>query len=201
MNLMEVLKMWTNTYYGSYRTRTFQEIFPSGEAFKTSLQASDIPLKLKEESVYLLYGLLYARYGNSHIMDSDENQFEYKIASTIFMYGPTWEKRLEVQEELRNLTIDELRLGSKDIYNSAMNPGTAPSTSYLEELPAINSQNTTSRKKSVAEGYSILLALLETDVSKEFIDRFSKLFIKILEPDYPLLYSFSDQLIGGILND
>ena len=36
-----------------------------------------------------LYYLLYARYGNSHIVNTDENQFTYKLFSTIFMYGPT----------------------------------------------------------------------------------------------------------------
>ena len=181
-----------NSYYGGYRTRTFQEIWDSAEAFGEFLVDSDIPLKLKTESCVTLYYLLYARYGNSHVASSDENQFKYQVASCVFMYGPTWERRLEVQEALRKLTLDELKMGSKDIYNTALNPGTqvGTGTGTLTELPGINSQNTTNRKKSTMDAYANLLALLETDVTKEFIDKFQNFFIKILEPDYPLLYEF-----------
>lgn len=186
------MRMTNNSYYGGYRTRTFQEIWESAADFGTFLVDSDIPLKLKTETINTLYYLLYARYGNSHAASSDENQFKYQVASCIFMYGPTWEKRLEVQDSLRKLTLDELKVGSKDIYNTALNPGTqvGTGTSTITELPGINSQNTTNRRKSTMEAYANLLDLLETDVTKDFLDKFSNFFIKILEPDYPLLYQF-----------
>lgn len=183
--------MQNNSYYGGYRTRTFQEIWNSSEEFLSFLTTCDVPLKITEQSAETLYYLLYARFGNSHIASSDENQFRYQIASTIFMYGPTWEKRLEVQDNLRKLSLDELRIGSKSIYNSALNPGTAPTTSTLDELPAINSQNTSNKKKSVVAAYADLWELLKTDVSKKFIEQFKAYFIKVLEPDYPLLYKFN----------
>ena len=183
-----------NTYYGSFRTHTFQEVWKSAAEFSKFLTECDIPLKLKSETVLTLYALLYARYANSYVASSDENQFKYQVASTVFMYGPTWEKRLEVQDALRKLTLDELKAGAKDIYNSAYNPGTAPGTATLTELTAINAQNTTNRKKSTMDAYANLLALLETDVTKEFIDKFKALFIKIAAPDAPLLYEFTEGL-------
>ena len=69
------------------------------------------------------------------------------------MYGPTWEKRLDIQEKLRNISDDELRLGSKAIYNHALNPSTAPSTQALEELSYINDQSTSNYRKSKMDAY------------------------------------------------
>lgn len=188
--------MWNDTYYGGYRTRTFADIFESADNFAAMAEEVDIPLKIKEESLRTLFGLMYARYGNSHVAYSDENQFIYGVFSTIFMYGPTWEKRLEIQDNVRALTLEEAQAGDKTIYNNAYNPGTIPTT---EELQAINSQNTTNRKKGKIEAYANILSMLEVDVTREFLDRFKSLFIKILEPDYPLLYetTAAEQLILG----
>ena len=49
------------------------------------------------------------------------------------------------------------------------------------------------------EGYSILLSLLETDVTESFLDKFKKLFLKIVQPELPLWYATetdSDTVIG-----
>lgn len=178
----------SQSYYGSYRTRTFADIFSSIEEFDAVYKGGEIPQKLSEQSIKTLYYLLYARYGNSHIAFDDENQFKYALLSTIFMYGPSWEKRLEIQNNLRDLTEADIIQGSKAVYNHAFNPSTAPGTDALEELPYINDQNTTNYKKSKLNAYADLLALLETDVTERFIYQFKKLFITIVAPDYPLLY-------------
>lgn len=173
--------------YGNYRTRQFKQIFPDTDTFVSEVRASDLSI-LEEKDLNIIYALLYARYGNSTIASDDENQFKYAVYSTIFMYGPTWAKRLEVQEVLRNMSIEELQLGGKAIYNTALNPGGPPSTQSIEELTYINQQNTTNYRKSKLEAYSLLVSLLETDITKAFIDKFSKLFITIVQPDYPLYY-------------
>lgn len=179
-------KAYNGTYYGGYRTRTFADIFPSVNEFKEEL--SKIPLDISEVNLDTLYYLLYARYGNSNTSYSDETQFKFAVCSTIFQYGPTWAKRLEVQKALRGLSESDLVTGAKAIYNHSFNPSTQPSTSTLEELTTINDQNTTNHKKSKMEAYSLLLELLKTDVTGEFINKFNKLFIQVLAPDYPLLY-------------
>ena len=178
-----------NSLYGNYRTRKFTDIFPNADEFLAKYRNCGIITPIQEATLTNLYYLLYARYGNSHITNSDENQFTYKMFSIIFQYGPTWEKRLDIQNKLRNLTEDELMYGTKAIYNTANNPGTEPSTGSLEELPYINSQNTTGYKKSKMDAYANLLALLDTDVTEDFIKKFGKLFITILEPREPLWYA------------
>lgn len=177
-----------DSVYGSYRTRTFTDIYPKVEDFIKDYTYNGIKTTITTDSITTLYYLLYARYGNSHIVNSDENQFKYRLFSTIFMYGPTWEKRLDVQNKLRGLTDKELIEGTKQINNHSYNPSTEPSTSDTEELPTTNEQTSTKYKKSKMDAYAILIALLETDVTEEFVAKFKKLFLSIVEPQNPLWY-------------
>lgn len=176
-----------NPITGNYTNRKFKEIWPTTSDFVEENKSSDLAI-LEDKDLKILYALLYARYGNSVIASDDEYQFKYSVWSIIFMYGPTWVKRLNVQADLRKLSIDEIQLGSKAIYNTALNPSSQPSTSSLTELTYINQQNTTNYKKSKLEAYGNLMALLETDVTEEFIGRFKKLFMIIVQPEYPLWY-------------
>lgn len=177
-----------DTYYGSFRTRTFAQIFPNLQAFLDCKTQTELEIDVNDEALKNLFYLLYAAYGNSNSAFSDENQFKYAIFSTIFMYGPTWQKRLEVQKALRGLTEDDLARGGTAVYNSAYNPNTAPTTDELAGLPYINQQNKTLYTKSKVEGYSVLLALLDTDVTKEFINKFKTHFLAVVASDTPLLY-------------
>lgn len=179
------------SYYGGYRTKTFAETFNSAASFKEAYETCGIPVKFSNPgTIETLFYLLYGNYGTSHFASyRDENQTIYQLFSIVFMYGPTWEKRLEIQDRVRALTLDEVRKGGRQIYNKALNPDEAPSTNSMEALPYINEQNTANQEKSIVEGYSNILALLDTDVTKEFIDRFKPLFIKSVAPTYPLLYS------------
>lgn len=186
--------MMNNSYYGSYRTRTFSDIFPDVDIFteewyNTAFSADDTGT-MEGLSNFLpkIYYMLYAHYGNSHVAYSDENQFKYYVWSLLYQYGPTAVKEREIQDALVKLTDEELLVGGKAIYNHSYNPNTEPSTSTMEELLTINDQNTTNYKKSKLEGYANLMALLKKDVLDEFIHRFARLFIKITAPDYPLLY-------------
>lgn len=181
------------TYYGAFRTRTFSEVFPTLQDFiDGKVGEMSVPqrlgIALDQGKWSTLYLLLYGRYADSHIASRNEEQFITKLYSTIFMYAPTWIKRLEIQEKLRGISDEDLMLGGKAIYNTALNPGTEPTTTTLEELEYINSQNTTNYKKSKMDAYAQLMAMLETDVTSEFLDKFKKLFLVVVAPDYPLLY-------------
>lgn len=177
-----------SSLYGNFRTRSFADIYTELETFKEDYTNNGLPTTLSDANITTLYYLLYARYGNSTIASSDETQFKYKLFSTIFMYGPAWQKRLEIQKKLMELSDDEVVKGATAIYNSAYNPETAPGTQSLEELNYINQQNTTKYKKSKLEGYAALYSLIKADVTGEFISKFKKLFITIVEPNEPLWY-------------
>lgn len=183
------------TLYGNFTNRTFADIFPELDVFMSEYKNSGLyadPNKMTDTNISTLYYLLYARYGNSVIASYDETQFMYKVFSTMFMYGPTWEKRLFIQGEVRKLDEKQIVLGSKRINNRSYNPSTAPTTDTLNELTTINEQITDGWKKSLLEGYANLMALVDTDVTEEFIGKFKKLFITVVEPNLPLWYKTAE---------
>lgn len=171
-----------------YSTVTFTDVWDNIDDFKFDLSNSPFNNCLTTNSVNILFYLLYARYGNNPIANRDINQWKFKVFSVMFQYGPTWEKRLDIQSKLRAISDDDLLLGAKAIYNTALNPSTTPSTGSLDELTYINSQNTTNYKKSKMEAYSQLLELLEVDVTEEFLVKFKKCFKVFVAPEKPLLY-------------
>jgi hypothetical protein len=172
--------------YGAYRTQTFAEVFPTYEDFLNDYIGH--PLFQDEINTALVYHLLFASYANSHISNSSINQFIDRLYQTIFMYGPSWQKRLDIQKKLRELTDEDILKGGSAIYNHAFNDGGAPSADSTVPLDYINQQNTTHYKKSKMDSYATLLSLIETDVTREFIDKFKPLFLKIVAPELPLLY-------------
>ena len=182
-----------SSLYGNFRTRSFTDIYTTLEDFKEDYNDNGIATTISDDTLTTLYYLLYAKYGNSTIASSDETQFKYKLFSIIFMYGPTWEKRLTIQKEIRELSMSDLALGAQSIYNHAYNPSTEVGLAEDGKTPRvlsyINDQNTQTHKRSIAEAYALLASLLETDVTAEFINRFKDLFIKIVEPELPLWYS------------
>lgn len=188
-----------NSLYGNYRQVKFTDIYPDATTFVNDYTSSDIPTTISNNTATTLYYLLYSRYGNSVIASSDTNRFKYDLFATIFSYAPTWEKRLEIQEKLRDLTDDDIFTGATQISNHAYNPGTAPSTNTLNELTAINEQVTQKGKRDKLTAYTELLRALWTDVTEQFLDKFQKLFLIILQPELPLWYVTeidSDTVIG-----
>ena len=177
-----------------YSTKKFTEIFNDYGTFKYHYLNCNYPKLIdsddtndKISSLQTLYYLLYARYGNSPIANYDENQFIYKLFGVVFQYGPTWEKKLDIQSKLRNLTDAEIATGTKAIYNHAFNPGEIDSeipssTTGQPELQYVNDQNVTNYTKSKMDAYTQLWELLATDVTSEFLIKFNGLFKKFAQP-------------------
>lgn len=175
--------------YGNFRTRKFGEIWTTAEEFLAEWTQIGLSQELSDDDIKLIFVLLYARYGNSNIASSDENQFKFRVFSTIFQYGPIWRAKLDINKELRDLIgTDTLLQGSKAIYNHAFNPSTAPTTDTTEELDFINDQNVTKYRKSPLEAYGTLMELVGMDYTNVFLNRFQKFFLTIVKPELPLWY-------------
>ena len=91
-----------------YDTKLMTEVWSQASEFLNDYQNIGIPTTISNQNATTLYYLLYARYGNTPIANYDENQWKYKMFSIIFQYGPTWEKRLDIQNTLRGLQISDL---------------------------------------------------------------------------------------------
>jgi hypothetical protein len=159
-----------------YNTKTFTEVFDTYSDFKTEYTSTQkFPMVIDAtdteshvSNLQILYYLLYAKYGNSPIANYDENQFKTKMGAIIWQYGPTWEKKVEIQSTLRSLTENQIKTGisraisntgtvgtsgsntynnltstdsGQDIHNHAYNPATDPTTQTTIELNYINEQH------------------------------------------------------------
>ena len=172
-----------------YETKTFAELFDDYDDFKTEYTVTQkFPMVIGADdtsgvsNLQILYYLLYSKFGNSPIANYDENQFKTKLGAVIWQYGPAWEKRLDIQTQIRELTADDLLQGAKAIHNHAFNPSTEPSTLSPGELNYINEQNTTQYKKTKMDAYGQLWSLIATDVTEEFLARFKPLFKTFVKP-------------------
>ena len=90
-----------------YNTKKFTDFYSNVDAFLQDYKSNGLPTTISDANAKTLFFLLYAKYGNSSISNLDENQFKYRLFSIIFQYGPTWEKRLSIQDRLRNLEEKE----------------------------------------------------------------------------------------------
>lgn len=179
-----------------YSTILFTDVWGDVDEFKTDFADSPFVGSISAstpDNVSILYYLLYGKYGNNPIANQDVEQFKMKLFGIIFCYGPTWEKRLDIQSKLRALTEADILAGSKAIKNIALNPQTSPSTSSLEELTYINQQDSMNWKRSKMEAYSQLWDLLNTDVTVRFLDEFKKCFKIFVKPEKPLVYITEDE--------
>lgn len=176
-----------------YITKTFSQIYESYDDFLADYNdliglVSGGVAPLTANNIKATFYLLYARYGNTPIVNYDETQWKMKIMAIIATCGPTWEKKKAIQVSLRALSDADLLQGAKQIYNHAYNPSTVPSTQELEELTHINDQNVTNNKKSKMEAYSILWANLHVDSTDEYMNKFKNCFSRFVGDQYPIIY-------------
>ena len=147
-----------------YDTNLFCEIWDSSDKFLADYNntgtefTNQVPPTITQQNALMTYLLLFSRYGNNPIANYDVTQFKNKIFTIIWQYGPAWEKRLSMQEDIRNLTLQEITQGTKTdwssegtqsqnnsgtdttINNHAYNPSTAPTTQTTNELDYIDQQ-------------------------------------------------------------
>ena len=259
-----------------YDTKIFTDIWEDKDEFLYDYKHVGIPATISDANATTLYYLLYARYGNNPIANYDEEQFKYKVFSIVFQYGPTWEKRLSIQNTLRGLQLEDLVSDgsfsqlfghqgagnstttnnltntriidtdttstgtvtvdtdntTEDVKNHAMNPSTAPAVDAYSPLTYINDQvanqnvldGTSETTNNLAgtqdttdtltntgtvgvvssdsatdqttrtlttgklKAYERLLALLETDVTGQFISKFKVCFKQFVLPERTWIY-------------
>ena len=166
-----------------YSRMLFRQVWPTRDQFVSEYSASSFNLPELDDKKNLIYDLLYASFANTPIVNDDVNYFKSRIFMTVFEYGPTWKKRLEVQQTLRGMSEEELRIGGRNVSNYAVNPNSAPATSSLDELNFVQQQTARGHKLSKAQAYATLLNLLEEDVTKFFVYQFVPCFSRFLKPE------------------
>ena len=180
------------TMYSLFSNYKFIEVYPTVQDFKAEYQKIGLTKVLTDEYMTNLYILLCSRWGEAHISNNSVYNFKQQVCSTIYMYGPAWQKRLQLQKNLVGLNLSDIQVGDTKIYNHSYNPSTQPTTQYLNQLPTINEKNTAKIKKGKVQAIRDLWMMIQTDVTKEFIDRFEHLFIPIMALQRPALYDVEE---------
>lgn len=180
-----------------YNTKKFNDFYDNATDFLTDYTTYETSIsnvnKVDDKYVTITWTLLTAKYGNSPICNWSEEQFKMKLFTIMFQYAPTWVKRLDIQDKVRNLTETDIITGDKTIYNQAIAPNQAPSTQSLEEVTYISNQNTANKKRSKINAYNDLLMLLDTDVTQEYTDKFKHLFLSVVMPQTTSIYVMEDE--------
>lgn len=174
-----------------YDTMLFTDIFDNEDTFLAEYKDNGIPALLKDDSIKTLFYLLYARYGNDPIANFDITQFKYKLFSCIFKYGPTWERRLEIQAELRGLSLKQAAAGAINIYNHSYNDSSIPNQDSDSDgiSDFINDQNVSKYTKSILGAATELWEILKLDVTDAFIKKFNHLFLTVVSPQITRIYT------------
>ena len=186
------------SYFQTFDNITFSELYPTQEDFINQYKVVGFPQTFEggtyvsDDDLKLIWLLLIGRFADSVIKPYNTyGAFQVRFMSRVWQHAPAWKKNLDIQNKLRSLSIEdgsEIYEGGKAIYNSAMNPGTLPSTGDTEELNFINSQNTTKYKKSKIEGLALLSDMLKNDVTEQFLRRFDDFFKTIIYSGRELTY-------------
>ena len=171
----------------------FGDVWANSESFISDYRASGLNVAaITDTNLTVLYCQLFARHGSDHIRSNNSNQWKYKVFANIYAKGPTWEKKMDIQTALNNLSQDDIMRGAKQVYNHAFNPSTEPSTQELEELTHINDQNVSNNKKAKMEAYSILWANLHVDATDEYLNKFKNCFSRFVADQCPILFVVED---------
>ena len=175
-----------------YNKKKLTDIWDSQKAFIEDCKNNDIPLKITEENCGVLYSMLYAKFGNSPIANYDVNQFKYKVYATIFKYGGEWERKVYIQDKLRELDENEILKANQTIINHAANPDVAPDTKQTDELAFVSDQNVSKQQLSKLNAYQFYMVALESDYHDEFLKKFEPFFSKFVDSSCEAVYCSDD---------
>lgn len=183
-----------------YNTELFIDIFETPEQFVSECKASPLlsykngnetKYFLTDENLTKLFWLIFSRHGNDPIANMSIGQFKTKMFAIIFQYGPTWQRRLELQIEARALTTDEASQGTFSVYNHAFNDSTIiqDQANIDGELKFVNDQNVSKYRKGKTDTIVNLWEILKVDVTDSFLNKFDKLFKIVDGPEDLTIYT------------
>ena len=186
-----------NSLYGAiYRTAKFGDVYPDANSFIVDYRKSGLNLEeFTDQSLTYLFYLLYAKYGNSNIASSDPNRFRYSVYEIIFSAGLQWQKAIEIQRKLMSLSDAQISEMGRSIRSYARDPGeggTSVDNAGDVLINYINDQTVNKNTLAPVGAYRSYIRSLE-DVTTGFLERFKSLFLKVVYPEEPLLYSMEDE--------
>lgn len=184
-------------YNNNSATSRFREVFTTADTFISLFRESPLnEAKLSDETLKKIYYELYAEYGDSYFRATNDYRNQLKTFSILQNEGLVYQKKLEIQNNLINMSLSELMEEGISISNYAENPGDDATTmidDYSGEdfIKYVNNQNVVKNKKSKLDAYKSQLYAIR-NVTTEFIKKFSVLFETILWSSYLPVFETED---------
>lgn len=141
-----MIKDYCGSLYGNYRQYKFTDVYDNADDFVADYKDNGFPTTIKDDSANVLFYLLYSRYGNNTIASSDLTRFKYKMFGTVWQYGPTWEKKLDIQKMLREYTEEQILAGegyTSESDNTVTSTTSGQKSSTLDKTGSGNKTSTT----------------------------------------------------------
>ena len=142
--------------------------------------------KLTEDDLKNVYNHLLASYYDWHFIYMDDLGIALNVMHIIEDYYPNTKERLNLVEQLRNMTLEEFKKSGKQINSTGANPKVATQMDDLIDL--VDSQTASFQLKSKEQTIRAKLYSLVDGIMEEFIDRFKTLFVKLYSGVNSYLY-------------
>ena len=147
-----MIKDYCGSLYGNYRQYKFTDVYDNADDFVADYKDNGFPTTIKDDSANVLFYLLYSRYVNNTIASSDLTRFKYKMFGTVWQYGPTWEKKLDIQKMLREYTEAQILAGegyTSESDNTVTSTTSGQKSSTLDKTGSGEKNSTTDSETNV----------------------------------------------------
>lgn len=171
------------------QTPSFYERYPNFETFSDVWQSSPFYMdSITEEELKHIYFHILGEYMTSHYKYINTLQQDLQTMNIIHDYYPNLKKRIELQEKILSLTIEEMGKGGTQITAGMQNNDTDTVSATEEDMPFISRKTTQTNKLSTPQALTKQYNMIVDGLWDAFIKRFSSLFIMLIIGTDELFY-------------
>lgn len=174
-------------YFNKPITKRFIDAFPKFERtdpedeekyfWETWTESPFFTDKFTKDEIESIYHHLMAEYYNWHFIYMDDLGISLNIMHIIEEYYPNVKCRLDLVEQMRDLSLDEFKKSGIEISSNGANPKIATDMDELIDL--VDSQTANFQLKSTEQVLKAKFLSLYDGVMDQFIKRFKPLFVKL----------------------
>lgn len=163
-----------------YKTKIFNDIFPSYDAFSSWWNENKEDLTWIPQKI--TFRLIQAEYRESHIA-FDEVGFLDHFFIDLYTYVKEFEETTKAIDDLMSLSDNDIAISGSMVQNIADIPESESSTN-VEEVNFVSQQQKMINKKGTLQIKKEQLVNKKAYTVKTFLKRFRHLFIKVLSSAY-----------------
>lgn len=152
-----------------------------------------------EQDLKEIYNHLLAEYYNWHFIYLDDLGITLNVFHLIEEFYPNTKERLNIAEQIRNLSIEDFKKSGISINSQGANPKTTEQMDELIDL--VDAQTANFQLKSQEQTLRAKFMSLYDGIMEEFIERFKPLFVKLYNGVNSYIYRNPDPDVDDTLED